>query len=249
MAFVKAGSTATISINDESGIVSASVIVMTDDGDPIAFSSPTLSAGLWSSSATIPVNLAGHYCLAEWTADYSDGVSTTTQELDVLDHDASAWLGSLRDLKTYLPLEGHTDDAQAVSLIEDASFAIATRYGPFACPSVHETRPVFCDGSLIVLPEEAVVAGVTDTVDGTPIVFLAPGDGTLELHDPFTGMVYITATWGSDEIPVDVARAVKITAAAWYRRGQMGENNAYGSLGAIPKEADDIMQARRVRRF
>jgi hypothetical protein len=161
-------------------------------------------------------------------------------------------LASLAQLKAALNITDATDDADLTLLLQQAEAALGAVYHLPTVPAVTETRTLFVDGSLLHLAECSEVTAVTD-LDDSPLTFITdPGrrpddflNGVI-LHDPYTGRVQVTGTWGYDATPQDVAGAIVETAATWYRRKTYGnEGNFIGRLDAIPQSARDLMGARR----
>ena len=55
----------------------------------------------------------------------------------------------------------------------------------------------------------------------------------------------VAGLFGYQTTPMDVKRAVMITAATWYKRARHGsENDVVGGLMALPREAKDLMGSR-----
>lgn len=158
----------------------------------------------------------------------------------------------LSALKTQLNLDTDANDAELSALLSDAQETIGNHYDLPTVPQVEETRIVFADGSVLHLAECVSVTAVTD-LDDSPLLYVTdpgrrPGDhlNGIILHDHYTGRVKVTGTWGYAGMPGDVAQAIVQTAAVWYRRQQYGnEGNFIGRLDAIPKQATDLLQARR----
>lgn len=250
--YMKTGTTSLLTVAGEDDWTTLSLAMETDEGDALDALTFSETEGVWSATMAHDAldGLSGHYLKRTWTFETSaPQTASWVDYVDVLDHDPQSWLGSIRDLKDYLNLgDSHAEDSDLMRLIEDASAAIDRKYGPITCPTELATRVRWCDGSLLVLPEPVDITTVEDA-DGEALVYIDPGDGSIVLHRPYTGLVSVTGTWGTDEPDSDVSRAVKVQAGKWYRLEKMGEGNAYGQLSALSKEVTDLMDARRIVRF
>lgn len=144
-----------------------------------------------------------------------------------------------------------TDDGDLTAAIATATATLGTKYTLPPVPVVTATTlTTYVDGRLIHPEYLASLASVTDLNDAD-LTYESTTEGgfvtRIILDAAYDGYVKVTGTWGCATYPSDIARAIVITAATQYRRTQRGEEGGFvGRLDAIPKEAVDIMDARRV---
>lgn len=159
-------------------------------------------------------------------------------------------LATVPQLAAYLNVTG--DDERLAALLIEAEAALKERHGMPTIGSAVSTRTYPAEGYIVWVRDCSEVTAVADE-NGSALSFTEV-HGTMaydplrwiRLDSPHDGHVTVTGTFGLAATPPSVARAIVVTAAAWYRRQTVGaEGNYIGGLDAIPREADHLMRSWR----
>lgn len=221
---------------------SLTVSITDADGAAVTFAdTPAESEGVWSLTLTSTemADASGTWRI-EWVGTAGSQVFTDVEYADVVAGDAEGVF--LADLKSELGIEGNGDDAKLHRYLSQAIAALERHYTFPTSPKVTEARTFFADGRLLMLYDPCTVTAVTDE-DAGALTYTQPSTDKLRLESPYTGYVTITGSWGYDEYPAEVRRAVAVTAATYYRRANFGADDApyRGGGAAIPTEAHNLM--------
>lgn len=171
---------------------------------------------------------------------------------------SSGYLITIDDVKQHLGITDTTDDDLLAELMEMASDSLNRAYGPLpTCPKTTEARYYFCHNKLVLLDECVSVTSVTDSsgraLSGYTLLYGRRTSDFLKgiiLNDSTDERITVTGTWGYDSAPADVGRALLVTVGTFYKRAKLGSDmDVIGSLSGLPKEARDLMDARRTAEF
>jgi hypothetical protein len=206
------------------------------DRDGETVEAPTVSIGEGVYYADLPSedSQVGEYRVT-WTLESGDTVATEVEFFRCFESDPL-----LDQLKNIVRVE--SDDLALTEMLTAAKSALRNRFKDTfpTVPSVQESRWKFVDGCRLDKNDLVSADEVTD-VNGNTIGFVDMGD-----HLRFNWMrcdVSISGTWGYDEYPERVARAIVLTAALWYQRDNGGlEGEFSGIRRSIPSEALELMR-------
>ena len=263
--FLLAGSTQRLKFTSAAAVDALAVEVvdmMTDEtltlDDPVTDS----ERRLWTldlSSASLEPN---HTLKVTWTVTIAGQIAKVVELIDALESDpCSPWLVPITALVSHLKMAGEgithlsDNDYQRLAMfLGAAQSTLDTEFHLPEVPPVSATRFCFAELSIVWPRYCKSVDGVATDTDGTPLIYITEpsSDGSVEriiLKQPITGMVAVTGTWGADKLPAGVTLDILITAAAWFRRSEMGDANAYGTLDSVPKEVVQRFSARRGMRI
>lgn len=168
---------------------------------------------------------------------------------------SGVWI-TIDDVKDHLNITDTADDDLLADLLEMAQDALDKTYGLPTVPQANETRRYTVrDSKLVLLDECASVSSITDqsgsvlaSTDYTVLYGRRTADFLrgVVLEATYDGQLAIAGTWGYAVCPADVGRALLTTVSTWYKRTKLGDtNDTIGNLSTLPREAKDLMEARR----
>ena len=190
-----------------------------------------------------------------WAGTASGTDFTDVESLVVVAPGEEYWHTTVCEVKELLGVTDSTDDEDISYLIASAQDTLETAYGLPTVPKVTEQRKFNCTNRLILTDELVSVTEVYDH-DGDAISSSAyhilygrrPDDlyrGIL-LDDAYDEMISVSGTWGYDNTPSDVLRALTTTVSTWYKRMTLGSDaDVIGGFSTLPREAKDLMESRR----
>lgn len=189
---------------------------------------------------------------ATWTGTACGTDFTDVESLIIVAPGQEEWHTTVCEAKEYLNVTDSTDDDLIAGFIESAQDSLSVRYDMPTVPKVTEQRKFRCTNKLILTDELVSVTAVYDASanaisDYTILYGRRPNDlyrGIL-LEDSYDEYISVSGTWGYDNTPADVNRALMLAVSTWYKRATLGDaNDVIGSLSSLPKETRDIMDAR-----
>ena len=262
--FLLAGSTQRLKFTSAVAVDSLSVeVIDVMTGETLALDDPTPDdvRALWTLDLLAALLAANHTLRVTWAVTIAGQIATLVEFIDVLESDPCCpWLVSISALASHLKMSGDgitlsdSDYQRLVTFLASAQSVLDTEFALPNVPPVTETRFRYAEDSVVWLRDCRSVDGVVTDVDGTPLIYIVESskDGGVEriiLKQPITAMVGVTGAWGYDKLPAGIALDILITAAAWFRRSEMGDSNAYGTLDSVPKEVVQRFSARRGMRI
>ena len=195
-----------------------------------------------------------------WTLTWSgnaDGTDFTDVEYAyIVKPNQELWHTTVYEVKKPLGIVDATDDDLVAFLIESAQDALEQMYGLPTVPKTTEARYVTVrDSTFVPLEECNSVTSITDesgtSVDATEytVVFGRTASGHrvkgVILEWAYSGQLTVTGSWGFDNTPADIGRALMLTVSTWYKRAKLGDaNDVIGNFSALPRETREILDAR-----
>jgi hypothetical protein len=137
-----------------------------------------------------------------------------------------------------------------------AQDALTTLYDLPTVPKQTEQRYVTLrDEKLCLLDECNAIYGIIDSsaetldTDEYTVLYGKTASGHkvrgFLLEDRYDEQLTVSGSWGYDQTPADINRALLITVSTWYKRAKLGDaNDVVGGFSTLPREARDLMEAR-----
>lgn len=236
---------------------SASAAVTDGSGSAVTISaSPTQSGTLYY------LDISNSECDTEhlwqtwevtWNWKYASQDFVDVYKYSVVEDTSLASLVTIKEVKDHLGITDSTDDEMIAGWLSAAQATLGTLYDLPTVPRVTEQRKFRCNNKLVLTDELSAISAVYDSsaVAITAYTILygrRPTDfyrGIL-LTDARDEDISVSGTWGYDKCPGDVRRALIVTTATWYKRSKLGaDNDVIGGFASLPREAKDLMEARR----